>query len=415
MGQNLSSPVQKIKQKIAVTSYSRNFGRAVALVVLFFVLAGCGLVSVSIPSAPPNPPTNGNPPNAAQPAPIGPQGSFVQPSGPQPTVPAYNNNLPLLQPTGNIETDIQSVVDRVRPGVVFVGIEQSVSNFSQPVPVGNGSGAIIDDQGHILTNNHVVEQAQALSVTLPDGRTFPATLVGRDPATDLAVIQIKADNLPVIPLGDSSKLKIGEWVVAIGNALGLEGGPTVTKGVVSALNRTIQEDNGASIFGLIQTDAPINPGNSGGPLVNLQGQVIGINTAVPGPTGQGVQPYGIGFAISINEAKPIVQQLISQGHVTRPYLGIVPLTVTPAVAAQGGLKVATGVVITDVSAGSPAAAAGLKAGDVIVAFDGQPIQDEAGLRQAIQAHKIGDTVTLTINRGGRQNDVQATLAQAPTP
>ncbi len=306
-------------------------------------------------------------------------------------------------------------MDRVRPAVVFVGIEQSVRSFSQPVPVGNGSGVIIDAQGHILTNNHVVEQAQALTVTLPDGRSFPAQVVGRDPATDLAVIQIKASNLPVAALGDSSKLQVGQWVVAIGNALGLEGGPTVTKGVVSALNRTIQEQNGASISSLIQTDAAINPGNSGGPLVNLQGEVIGINTAVPGPTSTGEQPYGIGFAIAVNEAKPIVQQLIAQGSVTRPYLGIVPLTVTPAIKAQGSLAVDSGVVITDVSPGSPAEAAGLQPGDVIVAIDGQAIQDEAGLRQAIQSHKIGDTLTLTITRNGRQADERATLAQAPAP
>ncbi|MGE5140001.1 MAG: S1C family serine protease [Rudaea sp.] len=390
-------------------------GKAAILLVLFFALAGCGLFTVTVPSVPQNPgPNNGNPPSAAQPG-FGTQAPPAQPAAAQATVPTYNNNTPLLQPTGNIETDIQAVVDRVRPAVVFVGIEQSVRNFSQPVPVGNGSGVIIDTQGHILTNNHVVEQAQALTVALPDGRSFPAQVVGRDPATDLAVIQIKASNLPVAALGDSSKLQVGQWVVAIGNALGLEGGPTVTKGVVSALNRTIQEQNGASLSSLIQTDAAINPGNSGGPLVNLQGEVIGINTAVPGPTSSGEQPYGIGFAIAISEAKPIVQQLIAQGNVTRPYLGIVPLTVTPAIKAQAGLAVDSGVVITDVSQGSPAEAAGLQVGDVIVAIDGKPITDETGLRQAIQSHKIGDTITITINRNGRQGNVRATLAQAPAP
>jgi S1-C subfamily serine protease len=321
----------------------------------------------------------------------------------------------LLQPSGNLEADIQAVAQHVRPAVVFVGIEANLRSFGQPVPVGNGSGAIIDAQGHILTNNHVVEQAQALKVTLPDGRTFDARVVGRDPATDLAVIQIQGNNLPVLPLGDSDKLQIGEWVVAIGNALGLEGGPTVTKGVVSALNRTITEENGASIPGLIQTDAAINPGNSGGPLVNLRGELVGINTAVPGPTGQGVQPFGIGFAISINEAKPIIQQLLTSGRVTRPYLGVAPVTITPAIRAQLGLSVDKGVILDTVSPNSPAARAGLQQGDVIVAADGKPVADESALRQAIASHRIGDTMRLTVLRNGRQMDVQVQLAQAPAP
>ncbi len=372
-----------------------------ALLALLFVLVGCGLFTVTA-----GPLQTGATP-VAQP------NLAPAVAGAQPTVPTYNNNLPALQPTGNLENDIRAVVNRVRPAVVFVGIEASISNFNQPVPVGNGSGAIIDEQGHILTNNHVVESAQALKVTLPDGRTFDATVVGRDPATDLAVIQIKGNNLPTIPLGDSGQLQVGDWVVAIGNALGLQGGPTVTKGVVSALNRTIDEENGASIYGLIQTDAAINPGNSGGPLVNLQGQLVGINTAVPGPTGQGVQPFGIGFAIAINEAKPVVQQLISQGRVVRPFLGIVPVTITPAIAAQNNLPVQEGVVIATVDPGSPAAQAGLQEGDVITAADGQRITQDADLRRAIQTHQIGDTMSLTILRGGQQLSVQAKLAQAP--
>ncbi len=382
-------------------------GKLLALFVLFLVLAGCGLFSISAgsPLEPSQTSSPANPPSVAVPA---------QSNDRQPTVPTYNNNQPLLQPTGNLENDVRAVADRVRPGVVFVGIEANVRNFSQPVPVGNGSGVIIDPQGHILTNNHVVESAQALQVTLPDGRSFKANVVGTDPSTDLAVIQIQGSNLPVIPLGDSSKLQVGDWVIAIGNALGLEGGPTVTGGVVSALNRTIDEENGASIYGLIQTDAAINPGNSGGPLVNLNGEVVGINTAVPGATSQGYQPYGIGFAISINEAKPIIQQLIQNAHLTRPYLGISAVTVTPAIAAQLGVIAEQGVVIADVASSSPAAQAGLQQGDVITAIDGKPIKDEASLRQAIQSHQAGDTIQLTILRNGRQMKVSAKLAQAPT-
>lgn len=383
--------------------------RILGVALVIFGLFGCGVVSVTTDLQPTATPES-IPTLDAQLNPSATQG----PSG-APTLALAPANAPALQPTGNLENDIRAVADRVRPAVAFVGIEASVRNFSAPVPVGNGSGAIIDPQGYILTNNHVVEQAQALKVTLPDGRSFNARLVGRDPATDLAVIKIDGSNLPTIPLGDSTQLHVGDWVVAIGNALGLEGGPTVTKGVVSAMDRTITEENGASLVGLIQTDAAINPGNSGGPLVNLSGELIGVNTAIPGPTGQGVQPYGIGFAISINEAKPIIQQLISQGRVVRPYLGVVPVTVTPAIAAQLGLSVDKGVILDSVAPSSPAAQAGLRQGDVITAVDGKPIASEAELRQAIQAHKIGDTMELTVLRNGKQTTVRAQLAQAPTP
>lgn len=320
-----------------------------------------------------------------------------------------------IEPTGNLEQDIGLVAKRVNPAVVFVGIEANIRQQSQPVPIGNGSGAIIDTDGHILTNNHVVESAQALQVTLPDGRTFDAQVVGRDPATDLAVIQIHGDNLPTIPLGDSDALETGQFVVAIGNALGLEGGPTVTVGVVSALDRTIQEENGASIAGLIQTDAAINPGNSGGPLVNLRGELIGINTATAGATSEGFQPSGIGFAIAINEAKPIVQQLMTNGRVVRPYLGIVPVTLSPAIRAQLNVSVDKGVILATVSPNSPAASAGLQEEDIVIAADGAPVTTDTQLRQAIQAHKIGDTIQLTIVRNGKQSTVSAKLAEAPAP
>lgn len=320
-----------------------------------------------------------------------------------------------LEPTGNLEQDIGLVAKRVNPAVVFVGIEANIRQQSQPVPIGNGSGAIIDTDGHILTNNHVVESAQALQVTLPDGRTFEAQVVGRDPATDLAVIQIHGDNLPTIPLGDSDSLQTGQFVVAIGNALGLEGGPTVTVGVVSALDRTIQEENGASIAGLIQTDAAINPGNSGGPLVNLRGELIGINTATAGATSEGFQPSGIGFAISVNEAKPIIEQLMTNGRVVRPYLGIVPVTLTPAIRAQLNVTVDKGVILATVSPNSPAAGAGLQEDDVVIAADGAPVTTDTQLRKAIQAHKIGDTIRLTIVRDGKQSTVSAKLAEAPAP
>jgi serine protease Do len=215
-----------------------------------------------------------------------------------------------------LSTAVRQVSDRVKPAVVQITNEQvQVDQFNAPftVPAGVGSGAIYDSQGHILTNNHVVEGAQRLLVSLPDGRSFDGNLVGRDPQTDLAVVQISGDNLPVVQLGDSRQVQLGDWVVAIGNALALPGGPTVTAGVVSALGRTVQEPAspgpggggpgqaqgqaaGPLLFDVIQTDAPINPGNSGGPLLDLQGRLVGINTLVAGQAEPGVQAQGIGFA-----------------------------------------------------------------------------------------------------------------------
>jgi serine protease Do len=288
------------------------------------------------------------------------------------------------------------------------------------VPAGVGSGVIYDNQGHILTNNHVISGAQQLQVSLPDRRSFPAKLVGADPQTDLAVVQIQADNLPVAQLGDSNQLQVGDWVVAIGNALALPGGPTVTQGVVSALNRTVQEPGdqpntaGPFLFNAIQTDAPINPGNSGGALVNLDSQVVGINTLVAGQAEPGVSAQGIGFAIAIATAKPIADQLVSTGRAVHPFLGIQYAPLTPAIAAQlGASNVQNGAVVGAVSPGSPAASAGLQARDIITAVDGQPLQEESSLAQLLSQHQPGDKVTLTVVRGGQQQPVEVTLGQAP--
>ncbi len=313
----------------------------------------------------------------------------------------------------NLEVQVKEVVAQVRPAVVFIGIKGQLPNNGPLELIGNGSGAIIDTEGHILTNNHVVENAEALVVTLPDGRSFDATVVGRDPATDLAVIRIQGDNLPTVPLGNSDELELGEFVVAIGNALGLEGGPTVTVGVVSATERTITEENGASISGLIQTDAAINPGNSGGPLVNLDGEMIGINTATAGSTGRGYQPSGISFAIAVNEAIPIQEQLLTQGRVIRPYLGVAPVTVTPALRAQFGIDVEEGVILANVNSNSPAAEAGLQQGDIVVQADGQALQNAAQLREIIGTHEVGDSLNLEVIREGTRRSVTATLVESP--
>jgi S1-C subfamily serine protease len=324
---------------------------------------------------------------------------------------------------GDFTTAIRNVAQAVRPAVVQITNQQVAldqMNQAYTVPAGVGSGVIYDQEGHILTNNHVVAGAQQLTVSLPDGRTFDGTLVGADPQTDLAVLQIKGDNLPVAQLGDSRGLQVGDWVVAIGNALALSGGPTVSAGVVSALGRTVQEPGdeqgrpGPYLFDLVQTDAPINPGNSGGPLSNLAGQVIGINTLVAGQAEPGVPAQGIGFAISIATARGIADQLVTSGQVVHPYLGVSLTPLTPPLARQLGVSATQGIAIVSVGEGSPAAAAGLQSRDVITAVDGTPIVDDSTFAEALNAHKPGDTVTLTVLRGQQQQDVQATLAERPT-
>jgi serine protease Do len=266
---------------------------------------------------------------------------------------------------------------------------------------------IFDSRGHILTNSHVVADAKQVQVVFPDGRKFPGKVMGTDPVTDLAVVMINGKDLPYSPLGDSSKLEVGEPVIAIGNALGLEGGPTVTVGVVSALNRSIEDPSGIALGDLIQTDAAINPGNSGVPLINLKGEVIGINTAVI-PSAQ-----GIGFAIGINSAKPITKELLEKGKVVRAWLGIAPVTVTPGLAANYDLTVDQGVLIAKVEKGSPAAKAGLKAGDIITAVGGDKVRNVAELRATIGKKKIGESASVDIHRDRKKSTVRLTLGKMP--
>jgi S1-C subfamily serine protease len=313
---------------------------------------------------------------------------------------------------------IAEVAAKVRPAVVQVTSEVLTFNQLSPatlVPSGVGSGVIFDRQGHILTNNHVVAGAQRLDVSLPDGRSFTARLIGRDPRSDLAVLQIQGDNLPIAPLGDSSKLVVGQWVVAIGNALALPGGPTVTAGVVSALGRTVQEPGpGPFLFDVIQTDAPINPGNSGGPLINLQGEVIGINTLAIVQAEPGVPAQSLGFAIAINTAKPIADEIIRTGRVTYAYLGVGLYPNSPAVALRFGLPNRPGMIITQIDPNGPAAAAGLQVGDVITAADGKALTDESVIYRVLQAHRPGDHMTLTVARGSTERTVTVTLGVAPS-
>ncbi len=268
-----------------------------------------------------------------------------------------------------------------------------------------GSGVIVDAaNGYILTNNHVIEQADKISVKLRDGREFDAKLLGTDKASDIAVIQIPAENLTALPLANSESLQVGDFVVAIGNPFGL--GQTVTSGIVSALGRTNLGIEGYEDF--IQTDASINPGNSGGALVNLRGELVGINTAILAPGGGNV---GIGFAIPINMADSIMQQLIEHGEVRRGELGITAQDLTPDLARAIGIDRNQGTVISRIQPASPAARGGLKIGDVILAIDGKPVRNSGDVRNRVGLLRVGTKLNMTIWRDGRT--LQRTLTIEP--
>jgi serine protease Do len=264
---------------------------------------------------------------------------------------------------------------------------------------GVGSGVMIDERCHVLTNNHVVEGAQRLKITLTDGRVFNGIVKGTDEVTDLAVLQLDStETLPFAQLGNSDQLKIGQIVIAIGNPFGLTGGPTVTAGIVSSLNRKIQFDKG--VLELIQTDAAINPGNSGGPLVDTSGQVIAINTAK--------MPYahGIGFAVPINIAKSVVNELIQNGRViNRPWIGISYVKITRQLAQYYRLPTTEGVLIANVEPHSPADYAGLRKGDIIEAIDGKRIDDTVEISLNLRKKNISDKIMMSVNRYGQRFEV----------
>jgi S1-C subfamily serine protease len=292
--------------------------------------------------------------------------------------------------------------------------------FSRPVE-GAGSGSIIDDQGDILTNYHVIANTEKLTVSFGSGKSYPAKVIGKDPDTDLAVIRLletPKEALTIVPMGDSDKLMVGQKVLAIGNPFGLD--RTLTTGVISGLQRPIRAENTRLIEGAIQTDASINPGNSGGPLLDSHGRMIGINSQIESPSGASA---GVGFAIPISIAKRIVPQLIRDGEIRRPKLGIVPRDVE-SLGNQVQLPVSYGVLIRDVQPGSAAANAGLRGivqtedgdlelGDIIVAVDGEKVSNNDDLFKILDKHQLGDTVNVEVFRKGRRVSVPVRLTEPP--
>src|SRR5579863_7190249 len=286
---------------------------------------------------------------------------------------------------------------------------------------GQGSGFIIDKAGHVLTNYHVIAEARQVEVVLHNRKSYKATIVGTDRSHDLAVLQIKAPDLQPMTLGDSTHLQVGQKVYAIGNAFGLAG--TLTRDIVSSI-RSVQEPDGVAIDEAIQTDAAINPGNSGGPLLNWHGEVIGINTMIASNVGQSA---GIGFAIPINTAKAVLNDLMTLGRVRRPALGVRTIPISPELAAEMGLPADYGLLIVQVTPGGSADQAGLRAGseraylgnipimiggDLIIAIDGQKVENEDDLSQMMNDHRAGDTVKITIYRGKKKMDVSVSLGES---
>ncbi len=369
-------------------SWRRPLGilRLAGLAVTLVLVAGCGLLPQSRSTTTANPPPT---------SPIRPGWTISAPGG-------QLTNLP----------SIADVVAKVKPSVVAINVEITEYDiFNRPYTTeAAGSGWIIDPSGIIVTNNHVVAGASKISVALDDGRSFDADpkAVATDPTSDLAVVKIQANDLPAATVGASRALRVGDWVVAIGNSLGQ--GIRATVGVVSQQNVSVVVE-GQTQTGLIETDAAINPGNSGGPLVDLAGEVVGITSVKIAEVGV----EGVGFAISIDEAGPIIEQLVNSGFVTRAYLGVSARDLGPISVARYNLGVSEGALIASVGDGSPAARAGLQAGDVITEFGGKPVKTADDLLTAIRAAKIGETVNITFWRGQSQNTTSATLVSTPTP
>lgn len=304
------------------------------------------------------------------------------------------------------ESQIIDVTEKVSPAVVRISTMQVVSDFFFSYETsGLGSGFIISPNGDIVTNNHVISGAKKITVTLSDGSEYEATVIGKDPSSDIALIKIDGNNLPYLSFGDSSALKVGQVVIAIGNPYGLD--HTVTTGVISALERTLTFEDGTTLVGVIQTDAAINPGNSGGPLLTLTGDVIGMNTAIQ----QSAQ--GIGFAVSSNTIIKVINDIKLFGKVVWPFLGISGVSITDDIARRNNLPTNKGVLVIQIYPGTSASYAGLKPYDIIIKFDGYEISSVQEITKFLRKHKIGDKVKLEIYRDNKKMEIEVILMEKP--
>ena len=414
-----------------MTEGRRNYKAVVAMIGVVLVVASCNTLRPS-PTPTATPPTGPTLTPASSPSTLPTATSAPGPSpSPSPQIeavetpdvltpdpPPSSTPAPTLTPVDIFGLpDIAGVVEKARPAVVSVVSEVVAEDFfgrtfrdSQ-----SGSGVIFDPRGYILTNNHVVEGARAVTVTLDDGTQFEAKVTGADQLTDLAVLKIEGQGFPSVALADPSRVKAGDWVIAIGNALALPGGPTVTVGVVSALDRAFSLRSNVQLYGLIQTDASINPGNSGGPLLNLDSEVIGISTAVTreDTAGRGVE--GIGFAVGMDTAIPVAQQLIEKGRVQWAWLGVLLADLDPEEASQVGVPIREGVLITGIVRDGPAWEAGARRGDVVVSMGGESVSTVRDLIRLLrQEHAAGDQVELKVFREKREISLDATLGERPS-
>jgi serine protease Do len=371
------------------------FSLLILAIIATLTLTGCVLPELTFSTQPAR--------TITTPATPSPSPSPINPTYTAPSI-ATSSTIPADFP------DLVSVIARVRPSVVAINTKVPTLNifggtFTQE---GAGSGWILDNSGLIITNNHVVDGANSITVTFEDGRNFSADNVRTDTVSDLAVLQINAANLPpALKIGDSSAMRVGDWVIAIGNQLGQ--GIAASQGIVSAKGVSVSADNGETLYDLIQTTAAINPGNSGGPLVNLAGEVIGINSIKVAQVGV----EGMGYAISSQVAIPIINELINKGYVTRPWLGAGLYTVNETVFLRYKLSVDKGVLITQIVSGAPADKAGIKTGDIIVNIAGQDVASVDELVKVVRSHNVGSPIEVKYWRGQSQNTTTVTLGQSP--
>jgi S1-C subfamily serine protease len=331
---------------------------------------------------------------------------MAAPDGTTTTIERRVSDLPATQ---GRSTSIADIASKARPWVVNIDVSASQQTLlgSQEVE-GTGSGIILRSDGHIITNAHVVEDAQTITVTLASGDEVPAKLIGADPETDVAVVKVNRNDLPAAQIGSVKDIVVGDTAVAIGSPLGLE--QSVTAGIISALGRRVDRPNASPLFDMIQTDAPITQGNSGGALVDAAGAVVGVNSAIAASPEVGAE--GVAFAIPIDVAVAVAEELVNSGHATHPWLGVTGGNITPEAAKEFGVE--QGAFIREIVNGGPADKAGLRTNDVVVEFAGEPIESMDDLVVAIREHDVGEAVKVVVVRDGKRTDVTATLGDKPS-